>query len=60
MRREVDKTEYSCAFGYSVGKEPEDTVKEADAMMYSDKEMIKAARSAKGQTLHLREAAKTD
>ena len=55
MRRSVDESGYSCAFGYSTGKSIEDMIKEADAFMSEDKERIKADSKAKGINLNMRD-----
>ena len=44
MEEELAKTEYSCAFGFSMYKENvEDTIKKADEMMYDNKQKMKLA-----------------
>lgn len=55
MRAAVDDTEYSCAFGYSEGRDAEDMVREADERMLADKAAIKERMHQEGRTIHFRD-----
>ena len=55
MRKSIDEAGYSCAFGLSAGKTPDEMVKEADELMYADKEKIKAEMKVTGATIHFRD-----
>ena len=55
MRKTVDDTGYSCAFGLSTGRSVDDMIKEADERMYADKEKLKAEAEATGNVLHMRD-----
>lgn len=54
LRKRVDDTGYSCAFGMSFGKPVEDMIKEADQRMYDDKAAIKEQFRKEGRVLHVR------
>ncbi len=46
MRQNMAKTDYVCAFGYSIVQPPasvEDALKDSDAKMYEDKAALKRA-----------------
>ena len=55
IRKAVDETGYSCAFGFSSGAPVEDMIREADRLMYEDKAKIKAQMAQDGKILHNRE-----
>ena len=57
MRKQIDKTSYSCAFGYSIRREKEsidELMKLADEMMYKNKKEMKKQLKEKGVELHTR------
>lgn len=54
LRKKVDSTGYSCAFGLSIGKPVEEMITEADQHMYADKAAIKEKYRREGRVLHLR------
>lgn len=58
MKAELEKTEYSCAFGYAIRKETsnlQSMIVEADEKMFIDKELLKEEKAKKGETLNLRD-----
>ncbi len=62
FREALGKTEYSCAVGVAYNKPdatdpktPHDLLREADRLMYQDKEEMKARARAEGKVLHPRE-----
>ena len=44
LRDSVAETEYSCAFGLSMGNDPNEMLKESDRIMYEEKARMKAVR----------------
>ena len=57
MKRQIEKTSYSCAFGYAKrdGKESiDELMKKADEMMYKNKKEMKEQLKEKGVELHTR------
>ena len=55
MRKAVDESGYSVAFGYSEEGSVDDMIRTADKYMYEDKAKIKAEMKEKGVTIHFRE-----
>ena len=55
MRKAVDESGYSCAFGYSEEGSIDDMIRNADKYMYEDKAKIKAGMKDKGVMVHFRE-----
>lgn len=55
MRKAVDESGYSCAFGYCDKGSLDDMIKKADEFMYEDKARIKAEMKETGKTVHFRD-----
>ena len=48
LKASVDETGYSCAFGLSFNKGPDEMLKESDELMYQDKARIKKELEQQG------------
>lgn len=55
MRKAVDDSGYSCAFGYSDSGSVEEMIKKADEHMYEDKARIKAEMKEGKRQIHFRD-----
>lgn len=55
IRKAVDESGYSCAYGYSKEGSVEDMIKKADELMYEDKAKIKAEMKETGKLIHFRD-----
>lgn len=55
MRKNVERSGYSCAFGYCDKGSIDEMIKKADMLMYEDKARIKAEMSSGGKTVHFRD-----
>ncbi len=55
MRKAVDESGYSCAFGYCDKGNVDEMIRKADELMYEDKARIKAEMKLTGKTVHFRD-----